>query len=755
MKTKHQKPTVNYGFGYFSMFIFALSVAIGLLSLFPTYITFNLQRHPVIPFLSFSPPAYPNLENVTKVLLDNHLKYINIGKSRGPETVAFNSKGDLYFSSESGEIRYLKAPIQFSNAPDSSIDNSLPFIHTGGRPLGIKFDKDDNLLIADPVKGLLKFERGTNTLTILTGSANGTKLLFIDDVKPGDDGIIYFSDSFGMAPFIDNTGQWNTEGPSFFVCATMQTKGKLLSYNPVTLETKVLVDGLTCGNGVTLDEKGESVFITETCKYRVIRYWIKGPKAGKSEVFAENLPGYPDGIEMAPNNRLYVTLFCQRTIFDHLQPYPLLKRLYLSIPYHYVPSHSLSSIAVLDANNGRILEILETRTNHMITLTSTTRKDNKLYMGKMFNNNSYFSILVFALSIIVCVLAWFPTYQLYGNQYWPDLEFQRFDYLPLTSLENVTKKLEKKIKYLDLGEIHGPESISFNRNGDLYFSTGSGEIRYMKAPFDFIDSISIGKPMNSYHYVHTGGRPLGIDFDRDDNLLIADSAKGLFRVDKDSGDMILLTATVNNTKLNFVNDVTSNFEDGLIYFSDSTKLAPFLDNSGDWNTKIPSLYTCATSAQFGKLLSYDPATKQTKILLEGISYANGVALDEKGESLYLVETCRYRVIKYWLKGPNTGKSHVIVDNLPGYPDGIDYSDGKLYISIFSKRTYYDYLYRYPLLRKLFHTIPNNGVPLGPPSIIIADSHTGEIMESLETTSNHFKTITCTYVHENKLYLGKK
>ena len=38
------------------------------------------------------------------------------------------------------------------------------------------------------------------------------------------------------------------------------------------------------------------VFVIETFRYRLSRYWIEGPRAGEWEVVAENLPGIPDGV---------------------------------------------------------------------------------------------------------------------------------------------------------------------------------------------------------------------------------------------------------------------------------------------------------------------------------------------------------------------------------------------------------------------------------------------------------------------------
>mmetsp|Transcript_5224 Transcript_5224/g.16986 ORF Transcript_5224/g.16986 Transcript_5224/m.16986 type:complete len:87 (-) Transcript_5224:92-352(-) len=51
----------------------------------------------------------------------------------------------------------------------------------------------------------------------------------------------------------------------------------------------------------------------------------------------------------------------------------------------------------------------------------------------------------------------------------------------------------------------------------------------------------------------------------------------------------------------------------------------------------------------GRLLRYDPASRRTAVLLEGISYANGVALSADGAWVAVVETNLNRVLRFWLR----------------------------------------------------------------------------------------------------------
>jgi len=77
----------------------------------------------------------------------------------------------------------------------------------------------------------------------------------------------------------------------------------------------------------------------------------------------------------------------------------------------------------------------------------------------------------------------------------------------------------------------------------------------------------------------------------------------------------------------------------------------------------------------GRLLKYDPKTKQTTVLLKGLHFANGVQLSKNEDFVLVAETCQSRIMRYYLKGEKKGQSDVFIDGLPGVPDNIR-PDGK-------------------------------------------------------------------------------
>jgi sugar lactone lactonase YvrE len=72
----------------------------------------------------------------------------------------------------------------------------------------------------------------------------------------------------------------------------------------------------------------------------------------------------------------------------------------------------------------------------------------------------------------------------------------------------------------------------------------------------------------------------------------------------------------------------------------------------------------------GRLLAYDPATRSTRLVVDGLLFANGVAVSPDGAFLLVAETVGYRVRRVWLRGPRRGQTETFVDDLPGLPDDL-------------------------------------------------------------------------------------
>ena len=136
----------------------------------------------------------------------------------GPEDVTRDANGLFYTGLQDGRI------LRF---PPEGISSEL-FVNTGGRPLGMQFDAQGNLIVADAFKGLLSIAPNGN-ITVLVDSINGQKMLFPDDLDIAADGTIWFTDAsqrFDQHHWVNDF--WEA-----------QPTGRLLSYDPQTKQATV------------------------------------------------------------------------------------------------------------------------------------------------------------------------------------------------------------------------------------------------------------------------------------------------------------------------------------------------------------------------------------------------------------------------------------------------------------------------------------------------------------------------------------
>lgn len=180
------------------------------------------------------------------------------------------------------------------------------------------------------------------------------------------------------------------------------------------------------------------------------------------------------------------------------------------------------------------------------------------------------------------------------------------------------------------------------------------------------------------------GRPLGYHVHPSTGrLIICDSLKGLTEYDPATGRLeILVNADEDGVPLRYANDLDISPATGKVYFSDSTAIPPALNRGGFYDTMASYVLTALQGGATGRLLEFDPATRATQVLASGIWFANGVALAADGAFVLVAETPARRVLRRWLTGPKAGTTDVLVEGLPGYPDGVTRAaDGAFWVAL--------------------------------------------------------------------------
>ena len=87
----------------------------------------------------------------------------------------------------------------------------------------------------------------------------------------------------------------------------------------------------------------------------------------------------------------------------------------------------------------------------------------------------------------------------------------------------------------------------------------------------------------------------------------------------------------------------------------------------------------------GRLMKYDPENNQVTVLLNNLSFPNGVALSQNSHYILVADTTNCRVMRYWLQTSKAGTFEVFAQ-LPGFPDNIKRSPrGGFWVAIHSRR----------------------------------------------------------------------
>lgn len=286
---------------------------------------------------------------------------------------------------------------------------------------------------------------------------------------------------------------------------------------------------------------------------------------------------------------------------------------------------------------------------------------------------------------------------------------------------------------MSLGDSHKPEDIAFDAQDRLYAGFEDGNIVQLE-------------PDGSFRvFANTQGRPLGLVFDRTGNLIVADAIKGLLSISQDSEIKVLATEA-DGVKFGCLNDLDIG-ADGTIYFSEASSKYPMSEFASDILEHQPN----------GRLMALDPQTQKPRTLLRGLYFANGVAVSPDQSFVLVAETGKYRIRRFWLREPKQGMDDTLIDNLPGFPDGIS-SNGrdKFWLALVTPRqALFDRLLPHPFLRKVVFRLPKALQPAPERySFVVALDSQGRVVENLQNGGPYcYAQIANVIEHDGKLYFG--
>jgi len=159
----------------------------------------------------------------------------------------------------------------------------------------------------------------------------------------------------------------------------------LLAYDPATKTARLVLGGLSFANGVAMSPDQSFVLVNETGKYRIHRVWLNGANAGKSEIFIDNLPGFPDGISSNGKDRFWLALVTPRdATLDKLLPHPFLRKTVWRLPPFLRPAPKRYSFVLGLDTNGRVVENLQNGASDCYAqIANAVEQEGFLYFGSI------------------------------------------------------------------------------------------------------------------------------------------------------------------------------------------------------------------------------------------------------------------------------------------------------------------------------------------------------------------------------------
>lgn len=280
----------------------------------------------------------------------------------GPEDPLLDDDGGLYTGLHDGRV----VRIDLAGGPTTQLCN------TTGRPLGLEWLPDGDLLVCDADRGLLRVPREGGSAEVLADRAPDGPIGLANNAAVAADGTIWFSDSSRRNPLERFTEDILEHAGS----------GRLLRRD-TDGTVEVVLDGLTFANGVALTPDQDAVLVAETGSYALHRVELTGPRAGESQVLQASLPGFPDNLSTGPTGTIWLAIPAPRNpAADALHPrHPALRKLVARLPDALTPQPKRMAFVLGLTADGTVTHNLQSAGARYHFVTGVREHDGWLYLG--------------------------------------------------------------------------------------------------------------------------------------------------------------------------------------------------------------------------------------------------------------------------------------------------------------------------------------------------------------------------------------
>jgi sugar lactone lactonase YvrE len=318
---------------------------------------------PSIDPVVWHPPKAPPRAKQKRSEADVRLDVFDL-PGAGPEDVVIDAGGNVLAGLADGRIVRI--------SPDGQQVDTVA--DTGGRPLGLEFVADDELLVCDARRGLLRVELDTGRVATIVDRVDGRRIVFCSNVVRTADGTVYFSESstkYGLEHFKADLLAHSGTGR----LSRLATDGSI----------DLIADGFDFANGLALAADESWLAIAETAGYRISKVWLTGPRAGQREPLVENLPAFPDNMSTGSDGLIWVALASPRNpVLDRLSPRaPVLRKIAWALPDAIQPKEEKTVWVQAYDTDGVLVHDLQTQHERLHMITGVCELDGVVWIGSL------------------------------------------------------------------------------------------------------------------------------------------------------------------------------------------------------------------------------------------------------------------------------------------------------------------------------------------------------------------------------------
>ena len=296
---------------------------------------------------------------------------ISLKAWNGPEDFAFDKSGNLYTGVHKGASNFTSGAI-LKITPQGDVSE---YLKTEAWVTGIEFDAKGHIIALMNGVGLVKINSQKEIEVLASQDANGNKILMGSGLTIAKDGTIYFANISSEAQTSDRHLN------KLFL--ELKPTGGVYAYNPTTKTTTSISKGNYFANGVALSKDNSYLLVSETSKYRVLKYWLRGPKKGTSEVFLDNLPGFPNNISRRHNGHFWIGFTTKRNDqLDAIHPKKGMKKFVYGLPSFVQPKAEKFGMIIEVTEEKEVVQALFDADGTVVPEAGAIiEKNNHLYIG--------------------------------------------------------------------------------------------------------------------------------------------------------------------------------------------------------------------------------------------------------------------------------------------------------------------------------------------------------------------------------------